>query len=105
MDNHYIAGQVGVEFSRQGKQGGVALNAGYKHVFTGYEPSVIAVFAGNPGSTCTVVGDRMDRDLLVLGIAGWQQMKGDWLLDGKVEMEKGANDTHLRGEIMLKHRW
>ena len=104
MQSNYIAGQAGVELSQQNKQGGVTLKAGYKHVFTGDDPAVTVAFTG-ADAALTVAGPHMDRNLLVLGISGWHRLDGNWVLDGKIEMERGARDKNIVGEVTVKHMW
>ena len=104
MQSNYIAGQAGVELSQQNKQGGVTLKAGYKHVFTGDDPAVTVAFTG-ADAALAVAGPHMDRNLLVLGISGWHRLDGNWVLDGKIEMERGARDKNIVGEVTVKHMW
>ena len=105
MNNTYIAGQTGLEFSKVNKRGSTALHIGYKHIFTGYDPAVIVHFAGSPGGTFTVTGSTMDRDLLVLGLTGRHKMNNGWLLDGRIEVEQGKRDRNIVGEVTIKHMW
>lgn len=105
MNNTYIAGQTGLEFSKVNKRGSTALHIGYKHIFAGYDPSVIVHFAGSPGGTFTVTGSTMDRDLLVLGRTGRHKMNNGWLLDGRIEVEQGKRDRNIVGEVTIKHMW
>ena len=105
MHNTYIAGQAGIEFSRLHPRGSVAVKAGYKHIFSGHDPAVVVNFAGSPGGTFTVTGSSMDRDLLVLGLAGHHKINDAWLLDGSIEVERGKTNTSIMGEITIKRKW
>lgn len=105
MQSNFIAGQAGIELSQQNQQGGITLKAGYKHVFTGEDPTVTVALAGSPDAALAVAGPHMDRNLLILGVSGCRRMAGGWVLDGKIEMERGAHDKNLVGEVTLKHMW
>lgn len=105
MNSTYIAGQTGLEFSKVNKRGSTALHIGYKHIFAGYDPAVLVNFAGNPGGIFTATGNSMDRNLLVVGLSGRHKMNGSWLLDGRIEVERGARDRNILGEVTIKHMW
>ena len=81
------------------------MKAGYKHVFTGEDPTVTVALAGSPDAALAVAGPHMDRNLLILGVSGCRRMAGGWVLDGKIELERGAHDKNLVGEVTLKHMW
>lgn len=105
MNDTYAAGEMGMEFARQFRQGGYALRVGYKRTFSGTDPDFRASYEGNLGNAITVKGSSRDKNHLVCGFSGKHELAAGWILDGDLQLEKGSGDRNLSAALKIQRVW
>lgn len=101
----YTAGQSGVEISRSYKEGSFAVTIGLKHIFSGDHSLGCVSYAGNPDRRFILSGSGLDRDTLVCGLSGWQRLNRNWIVNGSIDVEQGADDHGIAAEVSLNYLW
>ena len=101
----YSAVTAGLGFTHANKDGDIEINLGYKRVLSGNDPSYPVSLADAPGSTFTVHGSGLARNLAVLDVHAHKDMGHFWSLESDVRMERGGSEQNVQASATFKKSW
>ena len=101
----YSAVTAGLGFTHANKDGDIEINLGYKRVLSGNDPSYPVSLADAPGSTFTVHGSGLARNLAVLDVHAPKDMGHFWSLESDVRMERGGSEQNVQASATFRKSW